>query len=135
MKISMWTSFLYGRSFESIIRSLHDAGFDSADLSVEHLDEMFELPEGTVLERRDFARENGVPLLQTHLSLESDLTMPPGPEAARFMDVLKRELELSVLMGNPAFESSGEKSAQHPEIQDAELKYAPETSRVLLNME
>ena len=40
MKISMWSSFLYGRTFESIIPAMSNAGFDSMDLSTEHLAEL-----------------------------------------------------------------------------------------------
>ena len=103
MRISMWTSFLYGRPFESIVRSLRKAGFDSADLSAEHLLEL--LDSDRPLERakqwRELADGLGLPLLQTHLALESDLTLPPN-ESAKQLDFLKRQLELAMFLEIPA---------------------------------
>ena len=102
MKFSMWTSFLYGRPFESIVKSFQKAGFNSADLSVEHLDELLTsvCPLEQAKQWRDFARNHGVPLLQTHLAF-SDLTIPLK-DSEKQMDFLKRELELAVAMEIPA---------------------------------
>ena len=103
MKISMWTSFLYGRPFESIVRSLRKAGFDSADLSAEHLSELLcsARPREQAKQWRELADGLGLPLLQTHLDLESDLTLPPD-ESGKQLDLLKRQLELAVFLEIPA---------------------------------
>lgn len=100
----MWTSFLYGRPFESVLRSLRDAGYNSADLSVEHLEKIVQSdsPHKHAVHWRDFAREIGLPLLQTHLYLDSDLSMPSGNERDQQIELLKRELEITVEMGIPA---------------------------------
>lgn len=103
MKISMWSSFLYGRKFETIIPSMHNAGFDSMDLSTEHLDELVASDNAAkrAIEWRDMGLEYNVPLLQTHLPLDSDLSVA-GPSRDKQLDYLKRELELVMLMDIPA---------------------------------
>ena len=103
MKISMWTSFLYGRPFESIVRSLRKAGFDSADLSAEHLLELLDSARPLEQARRwrELADGLGLPLLQTHLALESDLTLQPN-ESGEQLDFLKRQLELAMFLEIPA---------------------------------
>ena len=102
MKISMWSSFLYGRKFETIIPSMHNAGFDSMDLSTEHLDELVASPDARrrAIEWRDMARDYDLPLLQCHLPLDSDLSVP-GSSRDKQLDYLKRELELVMLMEIP----------------------------------
>lgn len=103
MRISMWTSFLYGRPFESIVRSLRKAGFDSADLSAEHLLELLDSarPLEQAKQWRSLADGLGLPLLQTHLALETDLTLPLE-ESRKQLDSLKRQLELAMFLEIPA---------------------------------
>ena len=103
MRISMWTSFLYGRPFESIVRSLRKAGFDSADLSAEHLLELLHSarPLEQAKQWRSLADGLGLPLLQTHLALGTDLTLPLE-ESGKQLDSLKRQLELAMFLEIPA---------------------------------
>lgn len=102
MKISMWSSFLYGRKFENIIPAMHNAGFNSLDLSVEHLEEVTASPDARrkASRWRDMGREYDLPLLQTHLPLDTDLGVS-GSAGQKQMDLLKRQLEMVMLMEIP----------------------------------
>ena len=103
MKISMWSSFLYGRTFESIIPAMSNAGFDSMDLSTEHLAELTGPADGKkrALQWKQMALDHNIPLLQTHLLLDADLSLQ-GIAGQKQLDILKRELEMTMLMEIPA---------------------------------
>lgn len=103
MRISMWSSFLYGRRFETIIPAMHQAGFNSLDLSTEHLEELVtgSAPRERARRWRDMGRDHDLPLLQTHLLLDADLSVR-GSARVKLLDLLKRELELVMLMEIPA---------------------------------
>lgn len=100
-KVAMWTAFLLEDSPESAIETLADCGYRYAEFSDEHGKVLMDRPDPLkeADELHDFAGELGITLAQGHLQLDADVAHPDPGSRQKYLDFLKKELEVYERLG------------------------------------
>ena len=100
-KVAMWTAFLLEDSPESAIETLADCGYRYVEFSDEHGKVLMDRPDPLKAadELHDFAGELGITLAQGHLQLDADVAHPDPASRQKYLDFLKKELEVYERLG------------------------------------
>ena len=127
MKVSVWTSYLYGLTPEEIVEALPGRGWPQAELSTEHSEML--VSRGRCAEVgesfRRFAADRGMSFPQGHLKIDADVAAIDQTEV---LDLLKCWLDLYLALGvkaaviHPGGHELRSRGATAERVRDAQVR-------------
>lgn len=136
MRISVWSYFLEGLSPEDMVSTFAENGFDCAELSSEHGNDLLARSgPSSAADFKAFVDGLGFSFPQAHFDLQTDIGQPPGTvERQRMLDTMKRWCELFAVLDVKAgvLHPGGERLWGEGVGREETLRYSTEVLHELL---
>jgi len=136
MRVSVWSYFLEGLSPEEMVSTFAENGFDCAELSSEHGNDLLaRVAPSSSADFKAFADGQDFSFPQAHFDLQADISQPPGTiERRSTLDTMKRWCELFATLDVKAgvLHPGGQRLWKEGVERDETLKYSAEVLYELL---